>query len=596
MELLLTSYELGNNKQGGCIKVLQKIFRLSEKGTKNLRVAVFATVLSNIALLFPFKLLFDFITEITNPIFNNIPLNISRLWTLFFIGIGLAVIYLFIYLNEYDKTYTVAYQESADTRIELAEKMRQLPLSFFNKKDLSELTTNIMGDCATIEHSISHVVPSLIANVITITFACVYMGFYDWRMALAIFGVMPVSFFIIFITKRLQTYLGAKHVEAKLEVSKQTQEYLEGIKVVKAFGLTGEKSKSLKKSMDEMRRIAMIFEAVAGVFVTLAQVIIRVGTGIVVLFGVRFLLDGSLSMINFIYFMLISVRIYGPILTVLQLLPELFYLKTATERVQILRDEPIMDGEKNVDISNHKIKFNNVNFAYNEDDVIKNMSIEINENKVTALVGPSGSGKSTVSRLIARFWDVNGGNITIGDKNIKQIEPERLMAEMSFVFQDVILFNDTVANNIRLGNPDATDDQVISIAKKARCHDFIMQLPDGYDSLLGENGCTISGGERQRISIARALLKDAPIILLDEATASLDPQNEVLIQEALSELMKNKTVIVIAHRLKTISSADNIVVLDKGEIVEQGSSKQLLKQNGLYAKLYNIQQSSIGWS
>ena len=375
------------------------------------------------------------------------------------------------------------------------------------------------------------------------------------------------------------------------------QEYLEGIKVVKAFGLSGEKSQKLKASLLDMKKKAIQFELITAVFITLAQLLLRIGTGLVVLIGVKEFTAGRLTTIEFIFFMMVSARIYAPVQSILTLLPELFYMQNSTKRLQILRDEPIMTGSSNWDPDNHDIMIANISFAYNNGEtVIDKVSIELPEGSVTALVGPSGSGKSTISRLIARFWDVDSGDISIGGKDIKTIEPERLMGEMSFVFQDVILFNDTVMNNIRMGNTNATDEEVIEISKAARCHDFIMDLPDGYQSIVGENGCTVSGGERQRISIARALLKNAPIILLDEATASLDPENEVLIQEALNELIRDKTVIVIAHRLKTIANADNIIVLNEGKIVEQGDSATLLENDDLYAKLFRIQTKSHGWS
>jgi ATP-binding cassette subfamily B protein len=391
--------------------------------------------------------------------------------------------------------------------------------------------------------------------------------------------------------------LGERHVQAKLAVSGQVQEYLEGIKVVKAFGLSGEKSRALKEALRTMMKEAIKFEGFTGVFIVLAMMILQVGIGLVVLTGVFLLTGGSLGVIPFLTFILISAKIYSPLIIIFTLLPEFFYFLVSTKRMQKVREEPLMEGDEAAVIDRYHIELKNVSFAYHEgEDVIKNLSLSIPQGGVTALVGPSGSGKSTLSRLIARFWDVREGEILVGGKNIAGIDPETLMRCMSFVFQDVVLFNDTVKNNIRIGREGARDDEVCAAAKAARCDGFIRELPEGYDTVIGENGSTLSGGERQRISIARALLKNAPIVLLDEATASLDPENETLIQEAISELVKNRTVIVIAHRLRTVLGADRIAVLDQGRLVEQGSGEELLAKDGLFARLHRIQQESLGWS
>jgi ATP-binding cassette subfamily B protein len=341
---------------------------------------------------------------------------------------------------------------------------------------------------------------------------------------------------------------------------------------------------------------AIKFEGVSGTFITLAMMVLQVGIGIVTLVGVLLLTGGDIDAVKLLTFMIISAKIYSPLIIVLTLLPEFFYMLISTKRMQALRRESPMTGDENAELRDCGIELKNVTFAYKDEDVIKDLSLKIPQGGVTALVGPSGSGKSTVSRLIARFWDVKSGEITIGGRNIREIDPERLMLYMSFVFQDVTLFNDTIMNNIRIGKQDATDEEIYASAKQSRCEEFIRALPDGYDTVIGENGSTLSGGERQRISIARALLKNAPIVLLDEATASLDPENEVLIQEAISELVKGRTVIVIAHRLRTVMGADNIAVLTDGRLAECGGSEELLAQNGLFARLYHTQQESLGWT
>jgi ATP-binding cassette subfamily B protein len=575
---------------------IKKLFGMTEEGYRDFKRGVFATVLSNLTLFIAFAMIIRIVMAILNPLITGKSLDTTLVWKLFGVGIGGAALHLFAGRNEYRKTYTTAYGEAEKIRLSIAEHIRKLPLSFFNRKDLSELTTNMMDDCTSVEHVMSHVLPGMFAGAITSVLITVLLCFFDWRMALALFAALPVSFGIIFITKKIQEGHGRRTVEAKLEVSNQVQEYLEGIKVVKAFGLTGERWNALKDAMKTLMRRAIVFEGVAGIFISLAGIILQSGMGLVVFAGVSLLGNGALDPVKFLVFILISAKIYGPFLVLLTLLPEFFFYLLSTERMRKLREEKLLSGGENISLPNCDIELKNISFAYNEEDVIKNLSLVIPQNGVTALVGPSGSGKSTISRLIARFWDVKSGEITIGGKNIAGIDPEELLSHMSFVFQDVVLFNDTVMNNIRIGKKDAGDDEVYAAAKMARCDEFIRAMPDGYNTLIGENGSTLSGGERQRISIARALLKDAPIVLLDEATASLDPENEIQIQEAISTLVKGRTVIVIAHRLRTIIDADKIAVLDKGELVEEGSGEQLLAGYGLFARLYNIQQESLGWS
>ncbi|MPM38693.1 putative multidrug export ATP-binding/permease protein [bioreactor metagenome] len=576
--------------------MLKKLLQLSDKGYRNLKRAISVCVLANVVLYFPFMVIMQAMQVIVAPLATGTPLDTGKLWMLFGCGVLAAALYFIVYSVEYDKTYTTAYAESTNIRIEVAEHMRRLPLSFFNRKDLSELTTNIMGDCATVEQMMSHAVPQIVGNAVSIALVSVMLAFYDWRMTLALLFVLPVSAGVIFLSRKIQKKFGERHVRAKLNVSKQIQEYLDGIKVVKAFGLSGEKSAALKAALKQMMKEAITFEAIAGTFVTLSSIILQVGIGVVILVGVNLLTAGTLDTVKFLTFTMISTRIYAPILAIFTMLAEVMYFFTSIKRMQQLRDEPPMEGNTGVVLPDCNIEFMNVTFAYNKEDVIKNMNLILPQGSVTALVGPSGSGKSTISRLIARFWDVNQGQILIGGRNIRDIDPEALMKYMSFVFQDVVLFNDTVINNIRIGKEGATDEEVRAAARIARCDAFIGKMENGYETLIGENGCTLSGGERQRISIARAILKNAPIVLLDEATASIDPENEVLIQEAISELIKGRTVIVIAHRLKTVAGASKIVVLEEGRLTEQGTHDELVAQNGLYAKLWHIQQESLGWS
>jgi ATP-binding cassette subfamily B protein len=579
---------------------LKKILGLSDEGHRNFKRAVRAVIVSNFCLFLPFIVIIQSIIILLRPLIDGgsgTAPDSGRLWLLLALGVAAAILYFLAYRREYRKTYTTAYSESEKIRLEVAERIRRLPLSFFNNKDLSELTTNMMADCTAIEHVMSHVAPILFGGIITDVFVCALLALYDWRMALALFAALPLALGLILGSRKLQALWGERHIEAKLAVSGQVQEYLEGIKVVKAFGLSGEKSKALERSLRNMMKEAIRFEGFTGTFVVLSMMILQVGLGLVVLIGVFLLTGGSLGLIPFLTFILISAKIYSPLIVILTLLPEFFYMLLSTKRMRQVRREPVMEGDEKAVIDNCHIELRNVSFAYHEgEEVIKNISLSIPQGGVTALVGPSGSGKSTLSRLIARFWDVREGEILIGGKNIAGVDPETLMRYISFVFQDVVLFNDTVKNNIRIGREGASDEDVYAAAKMARCDEFIRELPGGYDTVIGENGSTLSGGERQRISIARALLKDAPIVLLDEATASLDPENETLIQEAVSELVKNRTVVVIAHRLRTVLGADKIAVLDQGRLVEEGTGEELLAKAGLFARLYRIQQESLGWT
>ena len=576
--------------------MFKRLLMLSDAGSKNLRQAIIACTISNLTLMLPFIILLQVIVSLITPLTNHLAVNKSYLWLMVGLGILSSLLFLFCYQREYKKTYASAFGQAANTRIEVAEKIRKLPLSFFNRKDLSELTTNIMGDCATIENMLSHVVPQLIGYSCSSVITCVLLAFYDWRMASAIFCTLPIAFLIVIIGKGFEKKLGEKQVQSKLAVSNEVQEYLDGIKIIKGFGISGEKFKTLDRALKNMMWAAIKFEGISGIFVTLSTMVLKVGLGVVVLVGVKLIVIGSLDPITFLAFIVIGSRIYSPLISVLTLLPELFYMLTSIERMKSLQTESTMEGRNDVLFKDFSINIDHINFSYKQKSVINDLSCVIPSNKMTALVGPSGSGKSTLLQLIARFWDVDKGMITIDGNDIKTIDPETLMLSMSFVFQNVILFDDTILNNIRIGRHDASDEEVKLAAKKARCDELIARLPHGWDTLIGENGSKLSGGERQRISIARALLKNAPIVLLDEATASLDPENEVYIQQAISELVKDRTVIVIAHRLKTIITADQIIVLDKGSIVEQGSYQQLIDNNGLFARLYSLQKQQFSIS
>jgi ATP-binding cassette subfamily B protein IrtB len=579
---------------------LKDFLMLTDKGYSDLKKAIAACTLTNLSLMLPFIVTIQIFVELLKPLMGQ-EIVWTNMWILLGAGVIGAVLVFLASKYDYKKTYVTSYLEAETTRISVAERIRKLPMSFFNTKGLSELTTNIMADVSTTEHVLSHIIPQLCANAISITVICTLLSVFDWRMALAIFFTLPLAFAVIWGSKRIQNRMSEKLVVAKLKASDQVQEYLDGIKVIKACGLSGSKFSALDGALRSLMKLAIKMEFGTGVFVTGAQMLLQAGVGVTVFVGTYLLTGGQIALIPLLMFFVIVVRIYGPILVEFTLLPELFHHRIATKRMRTLMTTPIMEGDTEKQLTRWNIEFENVSFSYNAanpnaDMVIKNMTVSIPSNAITALVGPSGSGKSTVSRLIARFWDVNEGTVKVGGVDVKTLDPEHLMSYMSFVFQDVVLFNDTVYNNIRIGNMDATEEEVLAAAKAACCDEFVRNLPDGYQTMLGENGCTLSGGERQRISIARALLKNAPIVLLDEATASLDPENEVLIQQAISKLIAGKTVIVIAHRLRTVAGADKIIVLDEGRLVEEGTHDTLIKKRGLYEKLYRIQQESLGWS
>lgn len=574
---------------------LQNKLYLSDKGYKDLKKAIFACVVTNLTMLLPFYVTVMIFHEILSPFISGEGVLWSNIWKWWGIGIVSAIVVFLAAKNEYRKTYIASYKESNATRLRIAEHLRKLPMSFFHTKDLSELTTNMMADCSSMESLLSSTIPPLIANGITVTLTCIMLAFFEWRLALCVFCTVPISFFIIWISRNRQKRLFVKQVDTKLEVSEQVQEYLEGMKIIKSYGLRGVHFKKLDHALLAMKKLAVKVEMIVGIFISSASMILQAGIGITIFVGVLLLIQGKVELLTLLMFLLIVTKIYGPILAILANLLSLLNLNVVTSRMRTLLTSKAMEGTEK-EIVGYDIELSNVTFGYNEEIVIHDISCKIPQGSITALVGPSGSGKSTILKLLARFWDISKGEIKIDGKNIKTIEPESLMSYMSFVFQEVTLFHDTVMNNIRLGNPNATDEQVIAAAKAAYCDEFVQEMPEGYQTVLGENGSTLSGGERQRISIARALLKDAPIILLDEATASLDPENEVFVQKAIAKLVQGKTVIMIAHRLRTVVDADQILVLENGRLVEQGNHKQLLEMNGLYKRLYTIQQQSMEWT
>ena len=576
------------------MKMFRNSLLLDKDAEKGLRAAAVSCFFTSLSLMIPFMITIRLCIEVLKPLTGE-DVSWNKIWILFGAGIVAFIIVFLLSKHDYLKTYVFSYNQSEETRLRVAEKMLKLPMSFFNARDLSELSSNIMTDCTNIETATSSIVPQLLANISSSVVVLICLAFFDWRMALSIFAMLPIAALVFWMSRKLQNRLFVKHISAKLASEKQSQEYLDGIKVIRSCNLGGEKYKKLDEAFTELRKVAIRIELASGSVMALSSMLLRSGIGITVFVGVHLLTAGRIDFLVMLMFLIIVSRIYGPILTVLTLLPDILYLKASSKRIRALMESQAMTGEVGIPIENMDISFDNVSFAYGEENVLNEVSFTAKTGQITALVGPSGSGKSTISKLAARFWDADDGRVNVGGVNVKDLDPEYLMKHFSFVFQDVILFNDTIENNIRIGNLNAGEEEIKAAAKAACCDEFIEKLPDGYQTMLGENGATLSGGERQRISIARALLKDAPVVILDEATASLDPENEVFVQKAINRLVAQKTVLVIAHRLRTILHADHIVVLENGKVIEEGKGEELLANNGLFSKMYNTQQSNCEW-
>lgn len=574
--------------------MFRKIFALSKKGAGDAKKGIAASTVANISLMVPVSLLVILIAELLKPVFGeeSKPLNI---WLYTGLAAGVLAIIFITHWIQYRWTYISAYDESANRRITLAEKLRRLPLSFFGQRDLSELTTTMMGDCTELEHTFSHAVPQLFGAIISITLVCISLFAFEWHMALAVFLALPISLAIIFASKRLQDKFGTEKIKSKLASADGVQECLENIKDIKSSNREAEYLAKLDRKLDYVVRASIRSELVTGSFISSASIVLRLGFASTVLIGATLLGRGEINFLTYLIFLLTASRIYDPLITVFMQIAELFNARLQIKRMQAVENQPVQLGGVSCEPKGYDITFEHVTFSYNEEIVLNDVSFTARQGEVTALVGPSGSGKSTAAKLAARFWDVNSGTIYIGGVDVATVEPETLLKNFAIVFQDVVLFGGSIMENIRLGKQGATDEEVYAAAKAAQCDAFISRFPEGYHTVIGENGATLSGGERQRISIARALLKDAPVILLDEATASLDVENETLIQTALSTLIRNKTVLVIAHRMRTVAGADKIVVLQEGRVVEQGNHQELIGNNGLYAHLYTLQKKAGAW-
>ncbi len=578
---------------------LKHMFALSDKGAKDMVKAFSACILHNLSLMVPVVLLYNLIGDLLG---EGIPEGKS---TFYIAGLAMALgLIMLTYYIQYNATFFATYVESGVRRLSLAEKLRKIPLSFFGKKDLSDLTTVLMADCATLEGGLSHWVPEFIGSLISTLLIAAGLFVFDWRMALASLWVLPVSFGIILATAGIMRIRQEKVTEVSIACSDGIQECLETLRDLKANNAEDGYLKGLDKKIKDVEKYTVIGELTNAVFHTCGRMVLKVGIATTVLAGGALLAGGEITLLTFFAFMILVSRVYDPLIAALDNLSAVIMIRNIQcRRMDEILSHPEQEGRSELTNRGYDITFDHVGFSYecssslnSGETVLKDVSFTAKQGQVTALVGPSGGGKTTVSRLASRFWDIQKGKITVGGMDISKIEPETLMSLYSIVFQDVTLFNNTVMENIRLGRKDATDAEVLEAARLANVDEFAEKLPDKWNTLIGENGCELSGGERQRISIARAFLKNAPIILLDEATASLDVENETLIQESLSRLIENKTVMIIAHRMRTVAGADKIVVLSEGTVAEQGSSDMLLKKDGIYARMVKLQTQSRNWA
>lgn len=553
------------------------------------------TVLANLVNIVPFCLSIEAIHVIFRTFDGSgIPLDTGRLWSIFWILIAYIIIMVLAERASYRANFRGAYEMSADGRIRLAEHLRKLSLGFLSQRDPGDLSSMMITDFTMAETGISHHLPQLMGALVMPILAFLSLLWIDWRMSLAMFLALPFALLVLWLCTIVQRSLSGRQIAAKINAGNRLEEYLQGIRVMKAYNLLGDRFVRLRDAFGELRRACIRQEALLGPFVMLSVTLVRAGLTLMILCGTYLLLGGELSLLTFVLFLVVGSRVFEPLTSALTNFAEFRYFSIAGGRILSLMNEPEMQGDSEAPESGD-ITLQDVSFAYQQKETLHGINLTMKRGTLTALVGPSGSGKSTLMKLCARFYDPQKGAVLFNGIPMTELEPESLMRHISMVFQDVYLFQDTIRNNIRFGKSDASEEEIIAVAKKACCHDFIMRLPKGYDTMVGEGGCTLSGGEKQRLSIARAMLKNAQVVLLDEATASLDPENEVEVQQAINTLIEGRTVIVIAHRLKTIREAEQIVVLENGRIAEKGCHEELIGRKGLYYKLWSIQEKTMGW-
>ena len=573
------------------VKTIQKKTASSKQGAKGIIKGIIACAFQNMAFMLPTTLLYFLVSDMLGGGVQG-----GRIT---FYVVGCVICFALIFLTtwfQYNNTYFTTYEESGKRRLSLAERLRKLPLSFFGKRDLADLTSTIMSDCEVIEKSTSHFIPGLFGSLISTILIAAGLFVFDWRMALAALWVIPVSVLIVILSYKVQDKVLVKFMTAKMSCADGIQEYIETVRDLKANNAEANYLSGLKKKIKGVESSNTKAEFTTAVFVTGAGMVLKLGIATVALVGSALLVNGTLGVLTFFMFLLVASRLYDPMQAALQNLAAIIAMRTNVARMNEILEYPVQTGNDTLTNSGYDVVFDHVGFAYPGGEVVlKDVSFTAKQGEVTALVGPSGGGKTTVSRLAARFWDIRKGKITVGGMDVAEIDPEKLMSLYSIVFQDVTLFDNTIMENIRLGKKGATDEEVMSAARLANVDEFAEKLPDKWNTNIGENGCELSGGERQRISIARAFLKDAPVILLDEATASLDVENETMIQSALSRLIKDKTVLVIAHRMRTVAGADKIVVLADGVVAEQGKPSELYNKNGIYARMVDLQSASGKW-
>ena len=571
----------------------QRKYALTDQGVQNTKKGTFWTVIVNLIVMGGISILYLLTSEFMGTLTEEEPLPGTALF------IGLLLLFLFLsfvtHLQQYKATYGLVYNEVKAMRLGLAERLRKLPLGYFGKRDLADLTETIMGDVNRMEHVWSHVLGYLYGAYISTAIIAVCLLAYNWRLAIACLWGVPAAFGLLFGSRRVAASSAERTKKAAVRVSDGIQEALENVREIRATNQEERYLNALNQKIDEHERITIQGELGTGLFVNAASVIMRLGVATTILVGADLILNGSIDFMLLFLFLLVITRVYAPFDQSLALIAEMFVSQVSADRMNEIYDTPAAEGVEEFEPEGHDIIFDHVSFSYDKKAVLRDVSFTAKEGEVTALVGPSGSGKSTCARLAARLWDISGGAIRVGGVDISTVDPEVLLRDYSMVFQDVVLFDDTVMENIRLGKRGATDEEVRAAARAANCEEFVKRLPQGYHTPIGENGAKLSGGERQRISIARAVLKDAPIVLLDEATASLDVENETKVQEALSRLLAGKTVLVIAHRMRTVEAADKIIVLADGQVAEEGTPAELLRKNGLYHRMVELQRQSAGW-
>ena len=571
----------------------QRKYALTDQGVQNTKKGAFWTVIVNLVVMGGCSILYLVMSGFMGDLTGENSLSGA--------GMVLGVLALFVllsfvtHLQQYRATYGLVYNEVKTTRLSLAEQLRKLPLGYFGKRDLADLTETIMGDVNRMEHVWSHVLGYLYGAYLSTAIIAVCLFVYDWRLTIACLWGVPVAFGFLFGSRRMAARNAERTKKAAVRVSDGIQEALENVREIRATNQEERYLNGLNQKIDEHERVTIQGELGTGLFVNAASVIMRLGVATTILVGADLILSGSIDFMLLFLFLLVITRVYAPFDQSLALIAEMFLSQVSADRMNEIYDTPKATGAKEFEPQGHDIVFEHVGFSYDEKEVLHDVSFTAKEGEVTALVGPSGSGKSTCARLAARLWDISKGVIRVGGVNISAVDPEVLLRDYSMVFQDVVLFDDTVMENIRLGRRGATDEEVRAAAKAANCDEFVHRLPQGYNTPIGENGTKLSGGERQRISIARALLKDAPIVLLDEATASLDVENETKVQGALSRLLSGKTVLVIAHRMRTVEAADRIIVLADGRVAEEGTPAELMDKNGLYRRMVELQRQSSAW-